>query len=271
MGILKYYSPYSTNSIEITIHLENEKPLFPNESFETIKQNLNKFTFNLNKNGRTLKKDENFENFDNPNYPSGDYILTLFYKGLLKDMNNLFEDCSSFTKIDLSNFNTYKVKQMNETFKNCSNLTEIKFSNYKTNGVEEMENTFSDCHNLQKINLLNFKGSKLIRYQNMFSGINNNLRCEASENIIPANRNETLVYTKEVKIIQLTNQSMSSQGSNENTQASNDNMNRRQNEYFGRAIIQGVPNNNNNNNEVNLLHPNEIIIQRRNIEENVFC
>ncbi len=262
MGILKYHSPYSTNSIEIKIHLDNEEKIFSDETFKKIKQNLNKFTFNLKKNGRTLKKDENFENFDNTNYPSGDYILTLFYKGLLKDMNNLFEDCSSFTKIDLSNFNTYKVKQMNETFKNCSNLTEIKFSNYKTNCVEEMENTFSDCHNLQKINLLNFKGSKLIRYQNMFSGINNNLRCEASENRIPANRNETLVYTKEVKIIQLTNQSMSSQGSRENTQASHENMNTRQNEEVGRAIIQGVPNNNNNNNEGNLLHPNEIIIQR---------
>ena len=228
MGILKYHSPYSTNSIEITIHLDTEERLFPDKSFERIKQNLNKFTFNLKiKNGKTLKKDENFENFDNPNLQSGDYILTLFYKGLLKDMNNLFENCSNITEIDLSNFNTYKVKQMNETFKNCSNLTKIIFSNYKTYNIEEMENTFSNCEKLKIINILNIKDidSKLKKYKNMFSGINRDLKTESSVNNNSQNTNEILVYTKEEKIIQLTNQIMSSKGSRQNTQASYNNMN----------------------------------------------
>ena len=229
MGILKYYSPYVENSIKIKIHLEENGKLFPEEIIER----LNIFTFNLDRiNGeRIVRKESNqkFENIRNKNYDKGYYYLTLFYKGLLQDMSNLFKDCTSFTEIDLSNFNTYKVKQMNQTFKNCSNVTEIKFSKCKTHNVEEMQLTFNGCNNLRKINLLNLKlkSNELTQYQSMFSGLPQNLEFLLSvKKQDTIEDNKILVYTKDKKINQLTNEDMNSRSTNSNSQQSNEEIHR---------------------------------------------
>ena len=60
MGILKYYSPYSTNSIKIKIHLEDnqqqQQKLFSDETLIRIKQKLNNCTFNLKKKRRNINR-----------------------------------------------------------------------------------------------------------------------------------------------------------------------------------------------------------------------
>ena len=103
MGILKYYSPYIENSIKIKIHYEKEKGLFPDDK---IKDRFKKFTCNLDTiDGTNLENKKKFEEINMESKNNGDYYLTLFYNGLLKDMNNLFEDCTSFIEIDLSKIN----------------------------------------------------------------------------------------------------------------------------------------------------------------------
>ena len=114
-------------------------------------------------------------------------------------MNNLFEDCTSFIEIDLSNFNIYKVKSMNKTFNNCSEVTKIIFPNSKNNNVEEMEFTFNGCRNLKEINFLGFSGVKLTRYQQMFKGTS----IEEKECGVEGNR--IIVYSKDKKIKRLLN------------------------------------------------------------------
>ena len=91
MGILKYYSPYIENSIKIKIDHRNNEELFSNEIIDRLKI----FSLNLDTNEEINKKNKKkkFENIKNIKYHKGVYHLTLFYNGLLKDMNNLFENC----------------------------------------------------------------------------------------------------------------------------------------------------------------------------------
>ena len=42
----------------------------------------------------------------------------------------MFEDCSSLTSLDLSNFKTENVQSMNSMFEDCSSLTSLDLSNF---------------------------------------------------------------------------------------------------------------------------------------------
>ena len=47
-------------------------------------------------------------------------------------MNNMFCDCRSLEKLDLSNFNTNNVIDMSCMFHNCENLIALNLSNFST-------------------------------------------------------------------------------------------------------------------------------------------
>ena len=108
-------------------------------------------------------------------------------------MSNLFEDCSSFTEIDLSEFNTYKVKKMNKTFKKCTSLKKVRFPKCNISNVEEMNSLFDECNNLEEINFANFKGKNLKKYDNIFGSLKVNI-CKKKE------KNCTNVRTNDTKI-----------------------------------------------------------------------
>ena len=250
MGILKYYSPYIENSIKIKIHYEKEKKLFPDDKINKIIDRFKKFTFNLDKiDGTNLENKKKFEEINMESYDNGDYYLTLFYNGLLKDMNNLFEDCTSFIEIDLSNFNTYNVKKMNNMFKKCDNLTKIIFSKVYTSKVEEMESIFDGCTSLKEINFSNFNGSKLINTNNMFGQLKVQLYKKNEKNNINGITN---VITNDKKIKGIINNSEIRRDSTINNL-----MNNNQNENN----IVSIPNNQiaeQGNNDTNTLNEGNI-------------
>ena len=84
--------------------------------------------------------------------------------------NNIFDECSSLTNIDLSNFNTNNVKYMNGMFFWCSSLKNINLSNFNTNIVKDMSRMFSKCSSLSNINLSNFNSNNATVMNNMFLG-----------------------------------------------------------------------------------------------------
>ena len=47
-------------------------------------------------------------------------------------------------------------------FNECSSLTNINVSNFNTNNVEDMSNMFCDCNALKEINLKNFNTKNII-------------------------------------------------------------------------------------------------------------
>ena len=60
-------------------------------------------------------------------------------------MSYMFNECSSLTNINLSNFNTNKVTDMSCMFRECSSLEELNLSNFNTNNVNNMIGMFEGC------------------------------------------------------------------------------------------------------------------------------
>ena len=66
-------------------------------------------------------------------------------------MNHMFDNCSSLTSLDLSNFNTNYVTNMSYMFYNCSSLTSLNLSNFNTNNVKSLFLMFSGMNKNCKI------------------------------------------------------------------------------------------------------------------------
>ena len=83
-------------------------------------------------------------------------------------MNNMFNDFSSLTSLDLSSFNTSNVTNMEAMFQNCSSLTSLDISNFDTSKVTNMSCMFYNCSSLMSVDLSNFDTSKVTDISYMF-------------------------------------------------------------------------------------------------------
>ncbi|MBQ7415360.1 MAG: BspA family leucine-rich repeat surface protein [Prevotella sp.] len=71
-------------------------------------------------------------------------------------MRSMFQDCSSLTNIDLSNFNTQNVTDMYQMFCFCSALTSLDVSGFNTENVTNMSGMFTACRTLTSLDVRNF-------------------------------------------------------------------------------------------------------------------
>ena len=74
---------------------------------------------------------------------SGKYQIKYSFSIQLTNMNYMFYECSSLTKIDLSNFKTQNVTNMSGMLGECSSLTNIDLSNFNTQNVTNMSGMFN--------------------------------------------------------------------------------------------------------------------------------
>ena len=65
----------------------------------------------------------------------------------------MFYECSSLTKLDLSNFNTQNVTNMKKMFLGCSSLASLDLSTFDTSNVTAMQYMFKDCSSLTSLRL----------------------------------------------------------------------------------------------------------------------
>ena len=80
-------------------------------------------------------------------------------------MKSLFNECSSLTTIDLSNFDTSKVTDMMTMFSADKKIETIVFGkNFDTSNVNNMTSMFNQCENLTELDLTNFDTSKVKKY-----------------------------------------------------------------------------------------------------------
>ena len=86
----------------------------------------------------------------------GRYFIKYSFKYKLKNTCCMFNECSSLTNINLSNFDTNNVTDMRSMFDECSSLTNINLSNFDTKNVTDMRWMFCQCYSLTNINLSNF-------------------------------------------------------------------------------------------------------------------
>ena len=113
----------------------------------------------------------------------GKYKIEYIFNEKINKMNFMFIDCSSLTKIDLSNFNAQNVTNMHGIFVGCKYLTNIDFSNFNTKKVTNMGYLFSGCNSLINIDLSSFNTQNVI---NMFCMFN---ECNSLKNLNLSNFN----------------------------------------------------------------------------------
>lgn len=82
----------------------------------------------------------------------------------------MFSGCTSLTRLDLNNFNTFNITTMRSMFFNCSALTQLDLSSFNTSKVIDMSAMFLGCSALIQLNLSNFDTSKVTDMSSMFSG-----------------------------------------------------------------------------------------------------
>lgn len=87
----------------------------------------------------------------------------------IKNMSDMFSDCSKITTLDLSNFDTSSVIYMNSMFKNCISLTTLDVSSFDTSSVITMQNMFSKCEKITTFDVSKFDTSNVENMIAMFN------------------------------------------------------------------------------------------------------
>ena len=82
-----------------------------------------------------------------------------------------FSGCTNLTSIEgIENLNTSNVKNMSEMFGQCSNLETLDLSHFNTEKVENMSNMFNGCTKLHDLNISSFNTEKVTNMNGMFDG-----------------------------------------------------------------------------------------------------
>ena len=95
----------------------------------------------------------------------GNYTVKIRFKKNINNLSWLFNNCSTITFIDFSNFNYNYITNLSWMFHGCSSLTTLKLSNLNTKHVIDMSGIFSDCTSLKQIDLSNFD-TRNVKYMN---------------------------------------------------------------------------------------------------------
>ena len=91
----------------------------------------------------------------------------------VKDMSDMFYDCSNLAELDVTHFNTANVTDMSSMFGFCSGLTSLDVTNFNTANVTNMEYMFKGCSNLAKLDVTHFNTAKVTTMDSMFSRCSN--------------------------------------------------------------------------------------------------
>ena len=87
----------------------------------------------------------------------------------VKDMREMFSDCSGLPSLDLSHFNTQNVTDMSGMFNRCSGLTSLDLSHFNTQNVTDMRRMFSYCSGLTSLDLSHFNTQNVTSMLGMFA------------------------------------------------------------------------------------------------------
>lgn len=91
----------------------------------------------------------------------------------VRDMSDLFRNCSALTTLDLSGFNTSAVRDMTNLFKGCTCLRSLNLSSFDTANVQNMHNMFCGCESLRTLNLSSFRTGNVRDMYDMFCSCKN--------------------------------------------------------------------------------------------------
>ena len=114
------------------------------------------------------------------NYPNWDThaaeIKKVVFKAGFRDETHTtcskwFSGCTNLTSIEgIENLNTSNVKNMSEMFGQCSNLETLDLSHFNTENVGNMSNMFNGCTKLHDLNISSFNTENVTNMYGMFYG-----------------------------------------------------------------------------------------------------
>ena len=81
-----------------------------------------------------------------------------------RNIDGIFAE-TTHVSISVIACDTINVKDMGEMFKNCSSLENLDISNFNTKNVTNMKYMFCGCENLKKLNIENFNTKNVKRFK----------------------------------------------------------------------------------------------------------
>ena len=98
-------------------------------------------------------------------------IEKLLCNNNVTNTSSMFQNCSSLTSLDLSNWDVSRVSTMSGMFQGCSKLTSLDVSNWNVSSVTNMRSMFQGCSSLTNLPISTFgNGEKLVDYNNLYYG-----------------------------------------------------------------------------------------------------
>ena len=161
---------YNCNNLT-NIEFQNTNPYYPNDMHEMFFNCSSLESLDLrNKIITDNTLDMSYLFF---NCTSLNSLQFIFQNKETKNMQGIFQNCKSFTSLDLSNFFTPNVEIMWDMFKDCSQLSSLNLETFDTSKVTDMESMFEGCSSLISLSLDNFETSKVQYMNKMFKDCTN--------------------------------------------------------------------------------------------------
>ena len=91
----------------------------------------------------------------------------------VKDMCDMFYDCSGLISLDVTHFNTENVTSMSSMFNSCRGLTSLDVTHFNIENVTSMNGMFYGCSGLISLDVTHFNTANVKNMSYMFYGCNN--------------------------------------------------------------------------------------------------
>jgi surface protein len=99
----------------------------------------------------------------------GKYFIFYELENSVNDLSDMFNSCTSLTKVYMPSFSNNKVINLSNIFNECTSLKEINFlPSFNTKNVINMSNMFSSCYSLENINLSSFNTENVRNMSGIF-------------------------------------------------------------------------------------------------------
>ncbi|MBR2418479.1 MAG: BspA family leucine-rich repeat surface protein, partial [Clostridia bacterium] len=92
--------------------------------------------------------------------------LSSFNTANVKNMSNMFYNCSSLISVNLNSFRTKNLTTTSNMFSGCSELHTLNLSSFNTKNTVDMSRMFLDCYSLETIYIGSYWSTEKVKASN---------------------------------------------------------------------------------------------------------
>lgn len=117
-----------------------------------------------------------------------------FHTENVRNVSDMFWNCSSLTSLNLSSFDTTMVQNMSGMFSCCDSLTNLDLSTFNTSNVTDMGWMFPFCNNLTSLDLSNFDTINVQNMAHMFYSCESLTNLELGDRFVTTNADTSFMF-----------------------------------------------------------------------------